>query len=55
MAALGWKNTDEMLEGSKQAARESGFASAGDRIVTIAGVPVGARGTTNLVKVETVE
>jgi pyruvate kinase len=35
--------------------RELGLASAGDRIVIIAGVPIGIRGTTNLIKVEIVE
>jgi pyruvate kinase len=51
----GWKDTDEMLEGSKRMPRELGLASAGDRIVIIAGVPIGIRGTTNLIKVEIVE
>jgi pyruvate kinase len=47
--------TDEMLEGSKRIPRELGLASAGDRIVVIAGVPIGIRGTTNFIKVEVVE
>jgi pyruvate kinase len=51
----GWEDTDEMLEGSKRMPRELGLASAGDRIVIIAGVPIGIRGTTNLIKVEVVE
>jgi pyruvate kinase len=46
--------TDEMLEGSKRIPRELGLASAGDRIVVIAGVPIGIRGT-NFIKVEVVE
>lgn len=51
----GWKDTDEMLEGSKRMSRTLGIASPGDRVVIIAGVPIGIRGTTNLIKVEIVE
>ena len=50
-----WKDTDEMLERSKRMPKELGLASAGDRIVIIAGVPIGTRGTTNLIKVEVVD
>jgi pyruvate kinase len=50
-----WKDTDEMLERSKRMPRELGMASKGDKIVVIAGVPIGIRGTTNLIKVEVVE
>jgi pyruvate kinase len=50
-----WKDTDEMLERSKRMPKELGWASVGDRIVTIAGVPISTRGTTNLIKVEIVE
>ena len=50
-----WKDTDEMLERSKQMPKELGVASVGDRIVIIAGVPISTRGTTNLIKVEVVE
>ena len=35
-----WKDTDEMLEGSKRIPKELGMASPGDRIVIIAGVPI---------------
>ena len=51
----GWKDTDDMLEGSKRMPKELGLASPGDRIVIIAGVPISIRGTTNLIKVEIVE
>ncbi|OGP57900.1 MAG: hypothetical protein A2162_02635 [Deltaproteobacteria bacterium RBG_13_52_11b] len=51
----GWKDTDAMLEGSKRMPKKLGLASAGDRIVIIAGVPISIRGTTNLIKVEVVE
>jgi pyruvate kinase len=50
-----WKDTDEMLERSKKMPKELGMASAGDRIVIIAGVPISIPGTTNLIKVEVVE
>jgi len=50
-----WKDTDDMLEQSKRIPRELGLASAGDRIVIIAGVPISIPGTTNLIKVEIVE
>jgi len=50
-----WKDTDDMLERSKRMPKELGIASTGDRIVIIAGVPISIPGTTNLIKVETVE
>jgi pyruvate kinase len=50
-----WKDTDDMLERSKRIPRELRLASAGDRIVIIAGVPISIPGTTNLIKVEIVE
>ncbi len=50
-----WKDTDDMLERSKRIPKELGIASAGDRIVIIAGVPISIPGTTNLIKVEVVE
>ena len=51
----GWKDTDEVLEGSRRMPKELGMASPGDRIIIIAGVPIGIPGTTNLIKVEVVE
>jgi pyruvate kinase len=50
-----WKGTDDMLERSKRLPKELGMAGPGDRIVIIAGVPISIPGTTNLIKVETVE
>jgi pyruvate kinase len=47
-----WKDTDDMLERSKGIPKELEMASTGDRIVIIAGVPIGIPGTTNLIKVE---
>ena len=50
-----WKDTDDMLERAKRIPKELGIAKAGDHIVIIAGVPISIPGTTNLIKVETVE
>jgi pyruvate kinase len=50
-----WKDTDDMLERSRRIPKELGMAKPGDRIVIIAGVPISIPGTTNLIKVETVE
>ncbi len=50
-----WKDTDDMLDRSKRIPKELGIAQPGDRIVIIAGVPISIPGTTNLIKVETVE
>lgn len=45
---------NEMVEGAQLAATRDGFASTGDRIVVTAGVPFGAAGTTNMLRVVTV-
>jgi len=47
-------DTDDMIAGGTRAAMEAGLVQAGDRIVFVAGVPVGEPGQTNLVKVEVV-
>jgi pyruvate kinase len=47
-------DTDQMISNATAAARESGMVRAGDRVVVVAGVPVGRPGQTNLLKVETV-
>ena len=48
------RDTDEMIENATQAAVHSGMVRPGDRVVVVAGVPVGRPGQTNLLKVETV-
>jgi len=48
------KDTDEMIANATAAARDSGMVHPGDRVVVVAGVPVGRAGQTNLLKVETV-
>jgi pyruvate kinase len=47
-------DTDDMLAKGTSAALASGLVRPGDRIVFVAGVPVGRPGQTNLVKVEVV-
>jgi len=44
-----------MLDRSKRILKELGVISTGDNIVIIAGVPISIPGTTNLIKVETIE
>lgn len=44
--------TDEMFELAAQKAVDLGFASEGDLILITAGVPVGERGTTNVMKIQ---
>ena len=48
------RDTDEMIANATKAAVESGMVRPGDRVVVVAGVPVGRPGQTNLLKVETV-
>jgi len=48
------RDTDEMVANATEAVRLSGLARPGDRVVVVAGVPVGRPGQTNLLKVETV-
>jgi pyruvate kinase len=47
-------DTDQMVENATQAALRSGLVRTGDRVVVVAGVPVGRAGQTNLLKVEVV-
>ena len=48
------RDTDEMIANATAAAVQSGMVRPGDRVVVVAGVPVGRPGQTNLLKVETV-
>jgi pyruvate kinase len=48
------RDTDQMIANATQAALASGMVRPGDRVVVVAGVPVGRPGQTNLLKVETV-
>jgi pyruvate kinase len=47
-------DTDRMVDNATQAALRAGLVRKGDRVVLVAGVPVGESGQTNLVKVGTV-
>jgi pyruvate kinase len=46
------QNTDAMIAESKKAVQKSGLAAPGDRVVMVAGVPVDAPGTTNMIKAD---
>ena len=48
------RDTDQMVANATQAALRSGLVRPGDRVVVVAGVPVGRPGQTNLLKVEIV-
>jgi pyruvate kinase len=48
------RDTDEMIANATAAAVHSGLVRSGDRVVVVAGVPVGRPGQTNLLKVETI-
>lgn len=45
-------STDEMMDLATVVAKNEGFAKEGDLIIITAGVPVGERGTTNLMKIQ---
>ena len=47
-------NAEEMAEVARQLARREGFARPGEFVVTIAGMPFGTPGTTNLLRIATV-
>ncbi len=47
-------DTDQMIANATAAALQAGIVRPGDRVVVVAGVPVGRAGQTNLLKVETV-
>lgn len=46
--------TDEVLETAVQGALDGGYVVPGNLVIVVAGVPVGQRGTTNLLKVHTI-
>ncbi len=45
-------STDEMFNLASKVSQEEGYASEGDLIIITAGVPVGEKGTTNLMKIQ---
>ncbi|HMM60070.1 MAG TPA: pyruvate kinase alpha/beta domain-containing protein, partial [Candidatus Rifleibacterium sp.] len=44
------RNTDEMIAMAEKTLKELGIAESGDVIVIVAGVPLGVKGNTNLMK-----
>lgn len=48
-------STDDLFEHAIDAAKANGFVEPGDKVVITAGVPLGMSGTTNLMKVDTVQ
>lgn len=48
-------DTDEMFALAAKKAVELGFAKSGDKIIVVAGVPMGTPGATNLMRVETIK
>lgn len=50
-----WKDTDSLFAALRRLPRELGLAVPGDRVVILAGMPLGVPGTTNLIKIEVVE
>lgn len=46
------ESTDDMMDLASRVALKEGFAKEGDLIIITAGVPVGERGTTNLMKIQ---
>ncbi len=44
----------ELFEAASMLSKRLGLANPGDLIVITGGIPLGARGTTNLLKVETI-
>ncbi|MFA9413593.1 MULTISPECIES: pyruvate kinase [unclassified Streptococcus] len=49
------KSTDDMFELAEKVAIEQGLVEAGDNIIIVAGVPVGVAGSTNTMRVRTVQ
>ena len=48
-------STDALFKHAVEATCKAGYAEPGDLVVITAGVPLGISGTTNLLKVETIE
>ena len=48
-------NTDDLFDHAVEAAKKLGLVESGDKVVITAGVPLGRSGTTNLMKVESVQ
>jgi len=54
LLAKGGKSTDEIMNAAVDASLNAGLIKGGDLVVFTAGIPVGIKGTTNLIRVHTV-
>ncbi len=54
LLAASKRNTDEMMSTAVEVSLKAGLIKGGDLVVFTAGIPVGVRGTTNLIRVLTV-
>ena len=48
-------NTDKMFDLAAKKAVELGFAKKGDKIIVVAGVPLGVKGATNMMRIKTID
>jgi pyruvate kinase len=48
-------DTDHMFSLANDEAKKRGFAKPGDKIIVVAGLPVGTKGTTNMMRIQTVK
>jgi pyruvate kinase len=48
------QNLDDMVSRASSIAFRDGFARAGQRVIIVAGVPLGAPGTTNMLRIASV-
>jgi pyruvate kinase len=48
------RDTDHMLQVVKEEALKSGMLNHGDRVIITAGTPIGAKGSTNLIKADVI-
>ncbi len=48
-------DTDDMFEKASEVAKNEGLAKSGDKIIVVAGLPVGKKGTTNLMRIQEIK
>ena len=48
-------DTDDMFEKASQVAKNEGLVKTGDKIIVVAGLPVGKKGTTNLMRIQEIK
>ncbi|WP_041737335.1 pyruvate kinase alpha/beta domain-containing protein [Desulfurobacterium thermolithotrophum] len=49
------KSTDEIIKESIKVAKEKNLVKRGDKIIVLAGAPTGVPGTTNMLRVVTIQ